>query len=149
MKVEFFVEGLPKQRGSKSYMGKSKKTGRAIMVDSCKGSAQYMVHVRKVALVSLGLAGIPAEAFTKPIVDCVFYFPIAKTRMKGKNALKHLSPHRQTPDRDKLLRAIQDALTGAAYKDDALVADGNTSKKWVDASQSPVGVLITITEDSE
>ncbi len=38
--------------------------------------------------------------------------------------------HTVKPDRDKLLRAVQDALTGIAYTDDAQVVDGPVSKRY-------------------
>jgi crossover junction endodeoxyribonuclease RusA len=39
-------------------------------------------------------------------------------------------PHTQTPDIDKVLRAILDALTGIAYTDDAQVCEVRAFKGW-------------------
>jgi crossover junction endodeoxyribonuclease RusA len=44
------------------------------------------------------------------------------------------------PDLDKLLRALLDALTGVAFKDDAQIIDIDATKRYCD----PPGVLVRV-----
>jgi len=48
-----------------------------------------------------------------------------------------------TPDVDKLLRAVLDALSGVAYADDRQVADVRAVKRWAAAGERP-GVEIAV-----
>lgn len=42
--------------------------------------------------------------------------------------------HEQTPDADKLARAIGDALSGVVFRDDAQIAQWEISKRWAEVS---------------
>jgi crossover junction endodeoxyribonuclease RusA len=46
----------------------------------------------------------------------------------------------KTPDLDKLMRAVCDALTGVAYHDDAQVPDVNVSKVWGEIDATDIDV---------
>lgn len=50
------------------------------------------------------------------------------------------------PDRDKLERAVFDALTGIVYVDDAQVVDGATAKLYAVDADHPPGVFIQVFE---
>lgn len=60
-----------------------------------------------------------------------------KTRVNGQ-------PHASKPDFDNLEKAVCDALSGTAWRDDAQVFDCHTIKRYGE----PTGVLITIEEVS-
>ena len=64
-------------------------------------------------------------------MDLIFAFPIRKswTKAKKKEALRKRY-HTIKPDRDNLMKTVQDALNGLAYKDDSQVGDGSTIKIW-------------------
>lgn len=64
---------------------------------------------------------------------------------KNKGKLKPSAPHWPvtTPDLDKLARAVLDALTGVAYRDDAQVVRMQLEKTYAWASEQP-GVLVRI-----
>jgi len=63
----------------------------------------------------------------------------------GKNiyVLKHSAPffHTKTPDITKLIRAVEDALTGVVWRDDSQVYAQNTIKLYADGRS---GVMVTI-----
>lgn len=69
-------------------------------------------------------------------------------RLKGQPYLKGNAPiyKTSTPDLDKLLRAVNDALTGVAFVDDALVVHVAASKVY---TVGTAGAAITITPLSE
>lgn len=60
--------------------------------------------------------------------DIVFYLPCPRTWSQKKREKMHGKPHQQTPDRDNLLKAFQDAL----LKSDAHIYDGRVGKFWTD-----------------
>lgn len=71
------------------------------------------------------------------IIESFFYFKRPKSHfVNGKrgNRLKMSAPtyHMQTPDVDKLVRAVLDALTDRAYKDDKQVINIVGDKFWSD-----------------
>lgn len=68
-------------------------------------------------------------------LDCMFVMPRPKS-------VKRLH-HTVKPDRDKLLRAVQDALEGIIYVSDAQVIDGQTTKRYQLPNETP-GVQIGI-----
>lgn len=53
--------------------------------------------------------------------------------------------HFVKPDRDKLNRAVGDALTGIIFVDDSQDCTGTSSKRWNDSRDEPEGAEITIT----
>lgn len=85
-------------------------------------------------------------------VDIVFYFRRPKIHYRtGKFAsiLRDDCPskwdHFQKPDRDKLNRAVGDALTGIIFVDDSQDCNGISTKVWNDSRDEPEGAKITIT----
>ena len=126
MSHTFHVLGLPITQGSKVVM-----RGR-------------LVDVKSKALKSWrsGIADIAAPRFNEPmlgsvVMECCFFLPRPKT-------VKRLLPSVK-PDVDKLGRAVMDALTGVAYKDDCQVTDLILRKRYA-TTDSPMGVVITLGE---
>jgi len=143
--IEFFVEGEPRQRGSKTFMPlynrqtgwpmyhnrPAKRGGKVVKyarvkgtyVDSAKGSSKWMETVAK--------AGEPYRQ--NPLWDtectmlCAFCYeyPISmQSTAKGKEGEPRPSSpvHKiTTPDVMKLARAVEDALAGVIYTDDAKI----------------------------
>ena len=58
--------------------------------------------------------------------DIIFYLPVPMSWSNKKKEAMHNRPHQQTPDRDNLLKAFQDAL----LKSDAHIYDGRVGKFW-------------------
>ena len=60
------------------------------------------------------------------VMDVVFVFPRPASVLKrdGSGRL----PHTIKPDRDNVMKSLQDALNGLLYRDDSLIYSGNVSK---------------------
>jgi crossover junction endodeoxyribonuclease RusA len=90
------------------------------------------------------------EVIDGPVqMDVVFVFGRPAAHFgTGRNAgvLKDSAPgwHSQVPDRDKLLRAIGDAMTKVVYRDDARICDGRACKIFTGPGYPQPGVKITI-----
>lgn len=122
-KISFVVYGRPQQRGSKQsmvrYAGGSPvmRNGRVatFTMDANKKSGSWMAEVR-----SMAAAAYSGELLAGPVtMECRFYFSRPKSHY-GAKGVKQSAPeqHTQTPDVDKLLRAVADALTGVVWRDD-------------------------------
>lgn len=73
-----------------------------------------------------------------------FLFPRPKG-MVWKTKPMPRAPHTRRPDRTNLIKAVEDALNGVAWRDDSQIYDGNAAK-WVAAGDEQPGIHITITE---
>lgn len=145
MKISFFVPGIPAPGGSKRFVGHSKKTGRAILIDA---AGQRNKNWRSI----VGLCG-SAEmrekaiaSFTGPLrVKFDFVMPRRKGDFDSKGGVKASAPlyHTTRPDALKLARSTEDALTGIVWNDDAQTAMLEISKCYAGQGE-PCGCQITI-----
>jgi Holliday junction resolvase RusA-like endonuclease len=121
MRVEFKVLGRPQPAGSKKGF-KNPKTGRIIIVDDAKNSRPWKQQVAGTASSHRG-----HELLTGPLMlDVTFVLQRPKGHYRtGKNShlLRDSAPEYPTvkPDTTKLLRAVEDALNGIVWRDDAQV----------------------------
>ena len=145
MKITFFVPGIPCPGGSKKFVGHSKKTGRAILIDAAGQRNKDWRYI-------VGLCGSAAmceqafESFTGPLrVRFDFIMPRRKGDFNSKGEVKPSAPfyHTTRPDALKLTRAAEDALTGIVWQDDAQTAMLEISKRYADKGE-PCGCQITI-----
>lgn len=128
----FTVLGRAQQRGSKQASlipkrggGWVEKNGRPITVarDMNAKSKDWMQEVKSAAVQAIG----QIELLTDPIdLTARFYFSRPKGHYgSGRNAssLKASAPviHAQSPDLAKLLRSLEDSLTGVTWRDDRQV----------------------------
>lgn len=143
---KFVVLGRGQQRGSKVAQviygrdGKPvTKNGRIVAVardSNDDKSLTYMQEIRTAAAVAMEHAGV--RLISAPIeLTATFYFLRPASHFgSGRNAgvLKSGAPrvHAQSPDLAKLIRCLEDALTGVLWQDDKLVyAYGEgTGRKW-------------------
>ena len=123
----FFIPGTPIPQGSMKIIGNRR-----------------MIHTRQkdlyawreaVGQAATGAGVQPLEGSVT--VDAWFY-------LQRKKSVTRDHPNVR-PDLDKLTRAILDALTGIAYKDDAQVTRINVSKEYAKQLDS-VGVCVTVTQ---
>lgn len=123
--ITFFVSGEPAPQGSKVSYGKGR------MVESSKKLKPWRDRVTTVAKTQV--LDEPLDGHLRLIVN--FYLPApAKTRFGSRPA--------GTPDLDKLVRAVGDALTQSKLiKDDARIVSLIAHKHW--AVDTP-GAEITI-----
>lgn len=155
MMIRFFVPGIPRPAGSKRAIplyvrGRLYvKNGRPIinMVDD---SGEKGKEWREIVGATAKANFIGEKILECPVRLCVaFIMPRPLDHYMGKNkenALTTWAPalHTSKPDATKLLRAIEDALTGVIWKDDAQVCWQVASKKYgskpgAEVSIEPVG----------
>lgn len=140
--VTFFVPGIPIPKGSaKAFMLKGMKHP-VVMQDNNERQRPWASAIGYAAQQT----GIELQKSGAIALKLTFYMPRpsahyrAGDRSKG---LKVTAPlyHTKTPDLDKLVRCVKDALTGVVWHDDSQVARfPDVAKVYGD---NP-GVLITI-----
>lgn len=119
--VEFFVPGTPVPKGSTKYVGKNKKTGKAVVVQQNEAD----IKVWSESIKWLCKAKCKGEPATGPIsLEVHFLMPRPKAHFgtgRNSNVKKQNAPywHTSKPDLDKLVRCVKDALTGEIWKDDS------------------------------
>lgn len=124
----FEVFGLPKPAGSKRAFVRG---GRAIVTDDCRGSREWKNQV----------ADAVGRQHDGPLLDgplelqVEFWLPRPKSHFgSGRNA-DQVRPSAPThpavkPDLLKLTRAVEDALTGVLWRDDALIVSERLAKRY-------------------
>jgi Holliday junction resolvase RusA-like endonuclease len=138
----FFVPGLAKPGGSKRGFH-NRHTGKIIILDDCKENKNWRSDVKshflKAECQNLGREPI--------ILFLEFHFPRPKSHYgtgRNQDRLKPGAPvyHAQKPDTTKLVRAVEDALTGLGWHDDAQICAQHCEKSWCSEGQVP-GCRIT------
>jgi Holliday junction resolvase RusA-like endonuclease len=140
--ISFFIKGHPMPAGSKKYVGHS-KAGKAIIVDM---SGKKGVDWRKVCQLT-AKEHYQGEPIDGPlIVNMSFFLLRPKRNYTSKGLLTKSAPkyHLTTPDKTKLCRATEDALTGILWRDDSLIFDGKISKGYVDYNFPDEGCWIEV-----
>lgn len=153
--IQFKVIGRPQQRGSKLAGlipkrggGWLEKNGRPIVVarDANQESKQWMDAVKYAAM-----QAYRGELLRGPIELRVrFYFKRPQAHYgSGKNAgvLKPSAPlhHAQSPDLDKLVRCLGDALTGVVWLDDRLVCRTYSERCWTTGAEHAQVEIVELT----
>ena len=125
--ISFFVEGIPAPQGSKRHVG----YGR--LVESSKKLKPWRAAVAAAAASAAHALDQPLDGHLRLIVR--FELPAPKRSRFGN---RPAGP----PDLDKLVRAVDDALTDSGLiVDDARIVTISASKHW--ATDQP-GATITI-----
>ena len=127
----FFVPGIPQPGGSKRGFI-HRHTGRVVVVEDAKRNKDWRTSVMQVAGEMLAGHG----QLTGPVrLDVTFIMPRPKGHFgRGRKAgvLKATAPtyHTVKPDRTKLLRSTEDALTqcGMCWRDDTQIVTGQVTK---------------------
>jgi crossover junction endodeoxyribonuclease RusA len=136
MFLEFQVHGLAQTQGSKRAFPFKRRDGRlgvAVSDDNPKGKA-WKSQVADAAREAMFLAGRVLTA--EPVIlEMVFVMLRPKSHFgSGRNAavLKDSAPRFPAgkPDVLKLTRAVEDALTGIAWRDDSQVIHLNSAKVY-------------------
>ena len=136
MKIEFTALGTPQTQGSKkafSWIDKKSGKARASMVESAgnklKSWRSAVSDAARDAMAGHPMIGGPAR------VAYGFFFLRPKSHYRtGKNS--HLlksgadSWPVTKPDLDKLIRAVNDAMSGVVYRDDKLIVSMEPCKLW-------------------
>lgn len=146
MIASFFVAGHPEPAGSKKAF-QHKTTKRVIVMDANKKAKPWQYVIQGAATEAMG--------YTTPAVgplDVTFTFYV--DRPKGHfRQFGHLSAEglrnpypAKKPDLLKLARAVEDALTGIVYKDDAQIVSETLHKAWTGNGMQVEGVRIAVSE---
>lgn len=131
--ITFYASGFPRPQGSKRAI---LAHGRARLVEMARGLKPWRQIVHLAAQDALRTAQVD------PVVGPValtLEFVMRRPRRPTKPACD------TKPDLDKLVRAVLDGLTGAAYADDSAVVRITASKRYARASgiERP-GCLVTV-----
>lgn len=138
----FFIPGKPVPGGSKRVFKKKRGPGFNV-VDDAKGNKGWRKHVNELAW----LAMHGKQIINGPVeMKFVFHMPRPKNHFTPFGLRDH-APSSMTvkPDALKLTRAVEDALTGIVYVDDAMIVKETIEKHWV-APGCQTGVEITVIE---
>jgi Holliday junction resolvase RusA-like endonuclease len=139
--LKFFVPGIPAPGGSKRafYI---KELKRAIVAPASKKTKPWMQ-----AVAGCVRAEYDGEVLQGPLsVEFQFRFLRPKSHYRtGQYAgyVKNSAPLYPTgrPDRTKVMRSTEDALTGILWKDDSQIVAGDATKIYVERDP---GVVITV-----
>lgn len=135
--LEFWVYGEPKPQGSKRAWV-DKRTGDARMVEQVKGLRPWRQEMAEVAMYSRPMGW--------ELLDCAVAVEIEfRLPRRKKHKLREGVPDDAAvaPDSSKLLRALEDSLTGIIWTNDSRITDHVMRKRIADVGQSP-GVRIRI-----
>lgn len=130
MRIAFTALGLPKPAGSKRPF--KRKDGSLGVRDACDQTKSWQWVVASAAREAYYGPGLYEGAIS---ISAYFHFPRPDGHYgKGRNAgkLKPSAPEFKTtaPDSTKLFRAIEDAMEGVVYKNDAQVVEQRVSKHY-------------------
>jgi Holliday junction resolvase RusA-like endonuclease len=138
--MRFTVYGKPQPAGSKRGFV-NKKTGKVIITDDAKGSRPWKQEVAGAALAEMGERPL-YEGPLRLIV--VFWLTRPKSHYRTNGMVKLSAPEYPAvrPDATKLLRAVEDAMTGTVWRDDAQVVDQKVSKRYALAGRECCAVEV-------
>lgn len=145
MMLRFCVMGQPVPQGSKKAFARIGRNGRpfaTIVDDNKSGLKSWRNGIANECRLAMMKAekdpgGYRAAFDGQPIVlvaDFLFARPKSVTR-------EHMTV---TPDADKLLRAVLDALTDLAFKDDAQVVTPLPIKRYLPPGQAPSRLYVSL-----
>lgn len=129
--ASFFVPGRPVPQGSKVAF-RHNRTGKPMMME---GNRERLNQWRALVAMYARQAGLKPTLYPVRLFVHFYFERPQRHRQKG---LVHM-PTR--PDLDKLTRAVFDALTGVAYRDDSQVVEAHVFKRYTD---SVAGASVTL-----
>ncbi len=144
--VELYVAGRPITQGSKTAMRRGAHT---VVVDRSNIKTKTLPPHRldkwreSVAQAARAVMG-DREPWQGPVsLMLEFQLPRPRSHFLKSGLLTKRAPahHLVKPDKGKLARAVEDALTGVVYVDDSQIVAGATYKMYCNANELP-GVRI-------
>lgn len=152
--IRFEVLGKPVTQGSTRVIPlrakgggyRMRPDGRPMLVPKHDKAKELHAWRQDVAVAALAVYDGPL--LVGPLrLDLLFTFPHLKAHYRtGRNAgqLKASAPRYKTtsPDRLKLARSVEDALTGVLWRDDAQTVTGDTTKQYGPYYRLTVEVII-------
>jgi len=141
------VIGTPAPGGSKKFVGMSKQTGRAILVDAGgkrNKAWRQCVAAASAAVMNAQRNGVMLTGALR--CEVVFRMPRALWHRNSKDFLVERAPAWPItrPDVLKIMRSTEDAMTGIVWHDDAQIVQEWIDKKFAGVGETP-GACIIIT----
>jgi crossover junction endodeoxyribonuclease RusA len=130
--LNFTVHGKAQPAGSKRFVGTS-GSGKGLVIDQNPHAADWKKRVAQIAAEERDKAG---WEIIRGALRLSVHFQRARLKShyskRGASLLLASAPAywATRPDRGKLLRAVEDALTGVIYADDSQVVGGDVVKSW-------------------
>lgn len=144
--IRIRIDGEPAPGGSKTSMVHP-STGMRVMVDA--GGKRNKIWRSRCEAFARRQIG-PQPPLEGPLsVSFEFIMPRPKSHyrsVKKQPVLRDDAPthHTKAPDRTKLMRSTEDALTGICWVDDSQIVDGDhITKRWAQPGEEP-GAVVTI-----
>lgn len=138
MLVQFTVEGTPAPGGSKDAFPFKRSDGSLGV--RVKDAAPRNAEWRESVAVQASAAMEARDPFDGPIVvQAYFRLPMPKRPKSDRHIVR--------PDATKLWRAVEDALTGIVWHDDAQIVQQHIGKEY-ESEDCPPGVTVTVYSDS-
>lgn len=145
--LSFVVYGRPQPAGSKKAF-QHPSTGRIVVTDDAKKSRPWKNEVAETALAALDEVGRLNGTLLEGPLNLHVVFHLARPKGhhgSGRNegVVKASAPAYPAvkPDATKLVRAVEDALTGVVWRDDAQIVSQQIHKIY----GTPERVEITVT----
>lgn len=141
--LAFTVYGVASGMGSKRAF-QPKGFQHPVITDSNRNLKSWQQLVADGA--SRAILDTPSwSLFDGPVrLSIAFYLP------RPKSLPKRVTAHTKKPDTSKLVRALEDALTGVVYRDDAQVVEVVAGKYYALPTESPhVDVRVELTNGVE
>lgn len=133
--TSFFAFGIPLPKGNMTTVKRGSWTAMVDQSNMTRKSRKCGALDRWAAAVASAAKAAHAPLLDGP-VELVLSF-----RMPRPKSVKRLD-HTVKPDTSKLVRAVEDALSGVAYVDDAQVVRLTASKHYVDGGDPGVMVWV-------
>jgi len=144
--LEVFVPGTPIQQGSmKAFPIRRSNGSLGVSMVHNKGNllTAWREHIRMALIEKYPgeLDGTQTDGgyfkqYTPVVLEVTFYLAKPKS-----NKLRE--PSNKKADLDKLVRAVDDALSGLVFYDDSQVVEINALKQWA-TEETPEGVYICV-----
>ena len=135
--LTFTVLGKPAPQGSKRHVG------RGVMVESSKRCKPWRQDVRHTAL-DLRPDDWYANMDAAITLSVVFIFARPKSHFRANGQLKPSAPAHCTGrigDVSKLVRAVEDAMTGILYNDDAQIISLIAHRRFANDREQPCAII--------
>lgn len=136
--MEFIVEGAPEGKARPRFR---RKTGTVYTPNKTQ---KYERRIR-LAFRENGGKTIPADCYAAITVDAFFGIPKSYTKGKRLACQHNICRPAKKPDIDNVLKAVLDALNGAAYVDDKQVVSVTCRKYY--AAQGEGYIRVRVTEE--
>lgn len=143
--VAFTAYGKPQPGGSKRAF-RNPASGRVHVTDANRNAKPWQAEVRSAAVEAMQAPlpdGLPSLIDAPLAVSMAFYVARPKAHY-GARGLRPSAPARPAtrPDVLKLARAVEDALTGIVWRDDALIVDERLIKVYGEPERVEVAVWL-------